>query len=412
MSTPSARLCQALIGGCCLALLPGDVVGQSISGRASDQASRTPVPGVEVVLVDSAGAAVATARTGEDGVFTLRPRGPGLYRVRFQVPGYRMLVSSPLRVAAGQDLRYSLELTPVPPAELDTLLVEGRPVSRQLAGFYQRRTNSSWGNFLTREEFMRWGPVEVTDIFRHTPQISVLPDLRQPGVYRLVGSSSRRTGGRCPPLLFRDGVRLGTTEEWDVDMLFTVEGIEAVEVYGSGTGLPADFWLSGSPCGVVAIWTRAPTAPPPMRPIHVIAQIGSRVASDGLSTARVGTGLLVSLSRILEIQPALNLLVPLLGAGNRPSGVQALLVLRVRPLGPTTPWYLGSGATFMTLREPRVGFAGETATREQLSHVVLSGLSVPLAGAVHPFVELQALDPFRSGRVQWHVFVGSTWRLH
>lgn len=402
----------AFVAASLIAAAPAALHGQTVGGRASDQATGAPVAGVEVTLVDSAGVTVATARTGEEGSFALRARVPGLYRVRFQVPGYRMLVSGPVQLTTGQDLRYSLELTPVPPTELDTLLVEGRPVPRHMAGFYRRRTNSSWGDFLTRDEFLRWGPVEVTDIFRHTPQISVLPDPRSPGMYRLVGSASRRAGGWCPPLLFRDGVRLGTTDQWDVDMLFVVDGIEAVEVYGSGTGLPAEFWLSGSPCGVVAIWTRAPTVAPTLRPIHVIGQIGSRLRADGPGTARVGAALVVSLSRGFEIEPALNMLIPVLGADPQPSGMQALLALRLRPLGAASPWYLGSGATFLSLREPRAGFAGASSTREQMSHVALSGISIPLAKSARPFVELQVLDPLRPSRVQWHVFAGMALRLH
>lgn len=412
MATLPARLYLLLVAASAIVMRPGALYGQSVAGRASNHVSGAPIARVDVTLLDSAGVAVATTGTGEDGTFALRAGLPGRYRVRFQVPGYRMLVSAPLDLAVGQDLVYSLELTPVPAEELDTLLVEGRPVSRAMAGFYRRRSNSSWGNFLTRDEFLRWGPVEVTDIFRHTPQISVLPDPRLPGVYRLVGNTGRRAGGQCPPLLFRDGVRLGTTDQWDVDMLFVVDAIEAVEVYGGGTGLPAEFWLTGSPCGVVAIWTRAPTVAPTLRPIHVIAQAGSRLAAGGPAAARVGAGLVVSLSRGFEIAPAMNLLVPVLGAGDQPSGFQALLTLRLRPLGSTSPWYVGSGATFLSLREPRPGFTDVTTTREQFSYLILSGVTIPLATSSRPFLELQVLDPLRPGRVEWHVFIGMAFRLH
>jgi hypothetical protein len=211
--------------------------------------------------------------------------------------------------------------------------------------------------------------------------------------------------------LVRDGVKLGTTDEWDVDLLFVVDGIEAVEVYGGGAGLPAEFWTMTSPCGVVAIWTRAPPVPPGMRPIHVIAQFGTRVAQGGLGAARLGAGLIVNLGRGFELEPAVNLLVPGLGAGDQPSGTQAVMAVRLRPFGAGSLWYVGTGGSYLSLTETGAAFTG-TFPREGLSHVALSGVTLPIGGSAQPFAELHVLDPLRPSRVQWLVVVGMAFRLH
>ncbi len=402
---------SALAAASLLAAVPSRLDGQRVSGRAFDQASGTPVSEVQVFLADSLGATVAAGRTGPDGFFVLVAPAPGIYRLRFQVPGYRPLVSQPLRLEAGQELSYPLRLSAVPPALLDTLLIEGATVSRQLAGFYRRRANSSWGNFLTRDEFMRFGPVEVTDILRHTPQIQVLADPASGRGYRLVGSNTRRLGQPCPPVILRDGLSIGTADQWDIDLLFTVDGIEAVEVYGSGAGLPAEFWVPGNPCGVVAIWTREPAPRPRPRPIHVTTQAGSRLTSGGPEAGRLGVGLIVALGKGVELAPQLNVLIAGFGTISRSSGMEGLLALRLRPGGQRGPWYAGVGLSAQQVSE-RIPNGGSPVSRDAVRGVLLSGILVPLKGTARPFIEMRAVDVWRPSGLEWHASVGLAFELH
>jgi hypothetical protein len=191
-----------------------------------------------------------------------------------------LLVSNSLQQAA-EERAYNLRITPVPPALLDTVLVEGKTVPRLLAGFYNRRANA-FGDFLTHEEFMKWGPAETTDIVRHMRMVDVLPNANDSRGYRLVGGYQRRFRRPCPPAIYRDGVLMGTADQIDVDLVFTVESIEAVEAYGGGAGLPVEFWAGGPrECGVVAFWSRTTVEPGRSLHMEILTHLGMRVGRAG-----------------------------------------------------------------------------------------------------------------------------------
>ena len=98
-----------------------------MSGQVRDEATAVSVSGVTVSLLDSTGVLLGQQTTEGDGRFALSTPAPGNYRLRFQVPGYRLLVTPLLELRAGERLSYPLTLRPLAPAVLDTLLVEGRP---------------------------------------------------------------------------------------------------------------------------------------------------------------------------------------------------------------------------------------------------------------------------------------------
>jgi hypothetical protein len=130
-----------------------------------------------------------------------------------------------------------------------------------------------------------------------------------------------------------------------------------------------------------------------------------------LGAARLGAGLIVNLGRGFELEPAVNLLVPGLGAGDQPSGTQAVMAVRLRPFGAGSLWYVGTGGSYLSLTETGAASTG-TFLREGLSHVALSGVTLPIGGSAQPFAELHVLDPLRPSRVQWLVVVGMAFRLH
>ena len=159
------RLSRALWALSVFCWAPGIAAAQSVGGQVVNEANQA-VSGVTVTLLDSAGAVLGQQITETDGRFTLAAPEPGKYRLRFQVAGYRVLVTPWLDLLSGETVDYSLTLLPLAPALLDTLLVEGRPIAWNLVGFYQRRRVGQ-GYFATSEEWNRWAAFDVNDVVRH-----------------------------------------------------------------------------------------------------------------------------------------------------------------------------------------------------------------------------------------------------
>ena len=132
--------------------------------------------------------------------------------------------------------------------------------------FYRRRA-AGFGGFITRDEFVRFVPSDVTDVLRRMPSFTVRPnpsfdrilpngmiDTRR---YRIeVTTRARRTAAQeCAPIIFLDGAYLGNTRDVDVDVL-PVDAMEAMETYALVGSIPPEFNRSGAVCGVIALWTR------------------------------------------------------------------------------------------------------------------------------------------------------------
>src|SRR5688572_29286680 len=88
-----------------LALVPALATAQTIRGAAVERADSTPVPGVVMLLVDTAGRVSGRALTNERGEFRLTTGVAGKYRVRTLRIGYRPVVSAPFELRSGEELR-------------------------------------------------------------------------------------------------------------------------------------------------------------------------------------------------------------------------------------------------------------------------------------------------------------------
>jgi hypothetical protein len=116
---------RSLAKAIALALFPGCLCGQTVRGLVTDQASKLPVAGVIIQLVDAGGASVSRALTNESGGFSISAPAPGTYRVRTLRIGFRPQTSSAVRLAAGETVELPLTLASLP-VSLDTVRVAGR----------------------------------------------------------------------------------------------------------------------------------------------------------------------------------------------------------------------------------------------------------------------------------------------
>lgn len=110
------------------ALFPFAARAQRVHGVVVDAGSR-PVPGVVVLLLDSASRVTARALSNERGEFRVSAAKPGSYRIRTLRIGFRPVVSDPIALPLGGDIAKQLVLSGLPIA-LDTMRVVDRNVCR------------------------------------------------------------------------------------------------------------------------------------------------------------------------------------------------------------------------------------------------------------------------------------------
>jgi hypothetical protein len=388
------------------------LAGQEVRGQVWDRiASRGVSQGV-VTLVSTDGDILARGAVGPQGQYAFRAPAAGSYVVQFVGAGYGHTARE-FTLAAAETRILRIEVTPLPQAELDTVVVEGRPVPRRLSGFYQRQA-TGLGEFITREQIEQWNPLVTTDILRRTQGVSVVrfadgvrvASRRDPTL-----CAGLRAGVQMGPLVFLDGAYLGAGTEVDIDALLAAQSIEAVEVYSGAAELPVEFNRLGADCGIVALWTRvgaAVEAAPYVRPVEIGPQAGAWVVSRGLQEGRVGARLTIGVSPTLEISAALNGIIEGFhsgSAGTNRRGTQFMLTPRARPLGDRSPWYVGAGFTHLSLEESAF------RTVEEDHVLVVTGLSLR-TGRARPFAEIQVLSPFDPGDAQIHLSAGVAIRVY
>ena len=128
MPRSPAVLFYAIVALLLAAVSPRDARAQSIHGVVIDAAEH-PIPGVVVLLVDSASQVMARALTDSRGLYRLTAPKPATYRLRTLRIGYRPVVSTAFALEFGSDVTRRLELTGLPIA-LDTIRVVDRNVCR------------------------------------------------------------------------------------------------------------------------------------------------------------------------------------------------------------------------------------------------------------------------------------------
>jgi hypothetical protein len=102
MSRASARFGAVVVLAVALAAALPPARGQTVTGRITSRADGTPVSGAIVVLVDSAGRAVATRLAEDAGTFQLSAPAGGSYMVRVERVGFRSATSAPFIVRQGE----------------------------------------------------------------------------------------------------------------------------------------------------------------------------------------------------------------------------------------------------------------------------------------------------------------------
>lgn len=256
---------------------PAQLAGQVVRGRVVEDSTGSPVAAASVTLINANGTIVGTAQSDPEGTFTVAAR-PGEYLLRVQRIGYREWRSPSFRLDVGQNLDLARRLGPLP-VELEPAVVVGQPptLGRSLPEF-ERRREHGLGKFITRVEFEKSNPRQLTDVLLRMPglrlernpcyMMEATGPCRNPSI---VGADTRRyilrpRGGpislgnaagekECGVLVYLDGRYVGDGLRVELDLV-PVEQVEAIEVYTGASQIPTELNRTGSACGVIVIWTR------------------------------------------------------------------------------------------------------------------------------------------------------------
>jgi hypothetical protein len=235
-----------------------------VSGTVVDSETGSEIAGVEIGVVDGD----RTTLSDDSGFFELTGLAPGTVQLAMRHIGYHQRIIRIENLRPGQRLELSPEtpqMAPVEVAVLDPLVVTGERTELRevrLESFFARR-DEGFGEFVTREEFEDWHPLEVTDILRRVSGVRILPNPH----YGISGDSQKylvRTnrsvlsvrGESCPPLYFLNGAFIGNARDNDIDVVLSTNNIDAIEAYSGPSQMPSAFNMTGSRCGVIAFWSR------------------------------------------------------------------------------------------------------------------------------------------------------------
>jgi len=193
--------------------------------------------------------------TPESGSFRFDGLKPGRYWVRVTRIGHvPAAVTVTLEPGLTREVVVTLEAAPY---RLSDLEVAGGMTSHRHWDFAWR-SRTSWGRFLTRDDIARANAFDLIDLVqRHLPGRSRwaleqtawwTPGLARFG-YSGFGSALNRD---CTP-----GISINGSRPWPGSSLrdYSLEEIEAVEVYRRGTHAPIDFEQAAG-CGLVVLWLR------------------------------------------------------------------------------------------------------------------------------------------------------------
>jgi hypothetical protein len=226
------------------------LAAQTIIGKLLDQYTNQPIAGATITLVTPQNAAVGpTAKTANDGSFSITAPFPGTYRLRANVAGYITATTPAIDLIPGDQLNITwrllagaLQLRPI------AINSNGRPNSHKLSGFDQRMQQHGFGYFITRDKIQQMRPFSVTDLLRAVPGLQVLPSMHG------FGDIVRTTEG-CTPAVYLDGSRFPLMGE-SIDDIVNPMALEGIEVYTHAVEVPAEFQGPFANCGVIALWTR------------------------------------------------------------------------------------------------------------------------------------------------------------
>ncbi|HEX6040799.1 carboxypeptidase-like regulatory domain-containing protein [Longimicrobium sp.] len=221
---------------------------QAIRGRVVDRATGEPIASVAIRVTDAAGA-VATGRSNQAGLFSIRLPGAGTWTVAAERIGYDDFTSPAVEVAPGATLEVQVRMAPAALA-LDSVGVRVRQVPAfrdvRAAAFYTRMEQGR-GVYLSPERIAQQRDTRTVDLLRTMRAMKV--EGRNEVISMDVGVYT------CVPTFYINGYRRRLYGS-RLNDLIDRRRLWAMEVYTRPEDAPPGFPPTDNyRCGVVVIWT-------------------------------------------------------------------------------------------------------------------------------------------------------------
>lgn len=232
------------------------VHAQSIlSGTVRHDSTGAPLAGVEVVLNNTA----FRTETNAQGRYVLDGLPAGVYQTIFRKVGF-LPVRVDARLTAG-DTTWANTTLIESAVVLAPVIVTGTPESTRGVGIgreaFEERRKTGFGKFFDSEYIRRVDShLHLDDILRREAGVAVMkigPDW--------VAVNRLRT--RCAMQVYYNGAPMGRGGVFGVSRVSTVDlrmfslsGLEAVEVFRSPAEIPQEYGGINAACGVILLWSR------------------------------------------------------------------------------------------------------------------------------------------------------------
>lgn len=245
-----------------LSVLPLQLSAQAtITGVVRDDSSGAPLLGVEVLI---SGTPHRTT-TNIQGRYLLGGLPSGVYQAIFRKLGH-LPVRVDVRLTEGDTTRANTLLIESA-VVLDPVIVTGMPERSRGAGIgleaFEERRKMGFGRFFDREQLQRYEDyLSLHDMLRRYSDVEIMGN--SAGLYAF--SRIRRDISGRPNCLMqvyyngapvgRGGV-VGVSGVHPTDLrMFSLFGLEAIEVYRSAAEIPQEYGGPSAGCGVILLWSR------------------------------------------------------------------------------------------------------------------------------------------------------------
>ena len=233
----------------------------SLVGRIVDATDSAGIANADVQIVGTE----LLARTDGRGRFAIQGIPMGLREIQVRAFRYTEKKQSHL-FNEGDSLRLDIFMHRVPQL-LSEMIVLGRAfrVPRGFETIYERAAHS-WGTLITREQIDSVNPLDLKTMLQNIPGVFV----DEGGIYFNKCYGNQLFAQELAELWI-DGDRVtkfnrsGRTDGADaVDTRYMNEyfvstppsEVQAIEVYTASDRIPPEFASGGSPCAVIAVWTK------------------------------------------------------------------------------------------------------------------------------------------------------------
>ena len=217
-------------------------------------ANGNPVVGARVDVVGTPGATL----TRQSGEFSLTGLPSGTQALVVRQLGYAPVEQS-VELSTRAPARVVVVMTKPAQVLSPVLVTAESEAGLDRVGFNSRKKSNA-GTFISAEDVMKRAPTMLSDVFRVVPGLRLVPSGNE-----YVIESSRNVMGGCVTY-YVDGSPWDAMFPGDVDRLFPPQEIGGIEVYASGSTVPAQFQQAGkSQCAAIVIWSKARTERFPKR---------------------------------------------------------------------------------------------------------------------------------------------------